>query len=147
MSTLYSKNNEPGAYKAAKNLNSSGNKYTILVVEDDEDILNLITRILESNNFNVHGFYQPEAALEHVRGGCKEGIMILSDVQMPMIGGPKLVEKIKQIRPEMKVMMMSSYSLNKADFGQLMPSTIVDDFIQKPFNIQELILKINSLCS
>jgi DNA-binding NtrC family response regulator len=117
------------------------------VVEDNEDILNLVTRILEANNFNVRGFHEPEAALEHVKGGCKEGIVILSDVQMPVIGGPKLVEKIKQIRPEMKVMMMSSYSLNKADFGQLMPSTIADDFIQKPFDMQELVTKISSLCS
>jgi DNA-binding NtrC family response regulator len=65
---------------STKNTSGAIGKYTILVVEDNKDILDLITMILQQNNFNVHGFYDAPLALEHLKGGCKEGIMILSDV-------------------------------------------------------------------
>lgn len=119
------------------------NSPTILVVEDNDDILYMISTILRKNSFNVHGFNNPAEAVEHVRGGCREGITILSDVHMPEIEGPKLVEQIKRMRPEMKVIMMSSDTMQKEDFkGILSPSVQVDDFLQKPFSVDELLLKI-----
>jgi DNA-binding NtrC family response regulator len=116
---------------------------TILVVDDNKDILYLISCILKKNGFNVHGFSDPIAALEHIRGGCKEGITVLSDVNMPSIKGPQLIEQIKELRPEMKVIMMSSDVTEKEDFGVTLSTEIkVDGFLQKPFSIDELLLKI-----
>jgi DNA-binding NtrC family response regulator len=57
------------------------------------------------------------------------------------------VEEIKKIRPEMKVLMMSASKMDESEFGQIMESTKVDGFIQKPFDMENLISKVRSLCS
>jgi DNA-binding response OmpR family regulator len=64
---------------------------------------------------------------------------------MPALTGFQLVRKIKDLRPEMKVMLMTMFEVNKPEFEAVFPSTPIDDVIRKPFTSSQLLDKIRGL--
>jgi DNA-binding NtrC family response regulator len=65
--------------------NSNNNK-SILVVDDENDIVNLIKQSLQINGLKVSPFTDPAMALEDFKVNCKTCSLILSDIRMPGIG-------------------------------------------------------------
>lgn len=112
---------------------------TILVVDDEQDILAITTKILEHHGYEVHAFSQPLKALEHVKNDCKDCDILLSDVRMPGMTGFELVKAVKNIRPDIKVMLFSSFAINKEEWRRVMPSIAVDQFLSKPFHMHQLV--------
>jgi DNA-binding NtrC family response regulator len=108
-------------------------KTTILIVDDDIDILTVTGRSLEHAGFKVHAFVDPLTALHHVQNDCKYCQVLVSDVRMPGLTGFPLVRKVKDLRPEMKVIMMTMFEVNKREFEAVFPSTLIDAVIRKPF--------------
>jgi DNA-binding NtrC family response regulator len=118
---------------------------TILIVDDDIDTLTVTGRSLEHAGFMVHAFADPLIALHHVEKDCKYCQVLVSDVRMPALTGFQLVRKIKDLRPEMKVMLMTMFEVNKPEFEAVFPSTPIDDVIRKPFTSLQLLDKIRGL--
>lgn len=59
---------------------------------------------------------------------------------MPGMPGFEFITKIKQIKPTVKVLLMSAFDVSDMEFSRALPSTIkVDGFIQKPITSQELV--------
>ena len=54
---------------------------------------------------------------------------------MPGLTGFQMAREIKKINPELKIILMSAFEIQTADFEKVMPSTSVDDFIKKPPDI------------
>ena len=117
-------------------------KTTILIVDDDIDTLTVTGRSLEHAGFTVHAFADPLIALHHVEKDCKYCQVLVSDVRMPALTGFQLVRKIKDLRPEMKVIMMTIFEVNKPEFEAVFPSTPIDAVIRKPFTPSQLVEKI-----
>jgi DNA-binding NtrC family response regulator len=117
-------------------------KSTILIVDDDVDILTVTGRSLELAGFKVHPFADPLTALHHVQNDCKYCQVLVSDVRMPALTGFQLVRKIKDLRPEMKVIMMTMFEVNKSEFEAVFPSTPIDGILRKPFTSSQLVEKI-----
>lgn len=120
---------------------------TILIVDDDLDTLTVTGRSLEHAGFKVHAFADPLTALHHVQNGCKYCQVLVSDVRMPALTGFQLVRKVKDLRPEMKVIMMTMFEVNKPEFEAVFPSTPIDDVIRKPFAPSQLVEKIRGFLS
>jgi len=118
---------------------------TILIVDDDIDTLRVTGRSLEHAGFTVHAFTDPLIALHHIQKDCKYCQVLVSDVRMPALTGFQLVRKIKDLRPEMKVMLMTMFEVNKPEFEAVFPSTPIDDVIRKPFTSSQLLDKIRGL--
>jgi DNA-binding NtrC family response regulator len=114
----------------------------VMVVDDDRDILITAGRSLVNAGFKVHGFDHPLEALQHVENGCKDCQVLVSDVRMPALTGFQLIRKVKDLRPEMKVVMMTMFEVNKREFEAVFPSTPIDDVIRKPFVPSQLVEKI-----
>ena len=116
---------------------------TILVVEDEETVRKLAVRVLKRQGYKI---------LEASEGGralllCEEFKdrihLILTDVVMPGISGRKLVDRLKEIHPEMKVLYMSGYTDNAIlHHGILEEGT---NFIQKPFSMDGLARKVREV--
>ena len=112
---------------------------TVLLVEDNADIRRLVQDTLEEGGFEVLVAADAAAAVE-IEGQFPRAIhLLLSDVMMPGISGPELAKKLKQQRPEMRVMLMSGYSKDWLilNYGW--------DFIQKPFLPTALMGKVNDV--
>ena len=125
--------------------NSNNNK-SVLVVDDEHDIVNLIKQSLQINGLKVSLFTDPLMALEDFKVNCKTCSLILSDIRMPGINGYEFVKKAKEIDEQVKVVLMSAFEINEMEFHNILPDIKVDAFLQKPFSIQQLnnvIEKIN----
>ena len=70
---------------------------------------------------------------------------MLSDIRMPEISGIKLARKVKEINPNVKVVLMTSFEIKDNEFSKVFPSTQVDGFVQKPIGIKDLTDKILSI--
>src|SRR5215210_3789069 len=118
---------------------------TILIVDDDIDTLTVTGRSLEHAGFMVHAFTDPLTALRHIQKDCKYCQVLVSDVRMPALTGFQLVRKVKDLRPEMKVVLMTMFEVNKPEFEAVFPSTPIDEVIRKPFTPSQLLEKIRGL--
>jgi DNA-binding NtrC family response regulator len=110
-----------------------------MVCDDDKDILITLSRGLERSDFEIHGFSDPVMALQHVEDGCEECEVLVTDVRMPNMNGFQLVRRIREIRPEMKVVMMTAFEGNKTELETVFPSMNVDYVIRKPFAPSKLV--------
>jgi len=116
---------------------------TVIVVEDEEAVRKLAVRSLKSLGYRVLEAPDGGKALL-LCGEFKEPIhLIITDVVMPNMSGRKLVERLKNIHLEMKVLYMSGYTDNAIlHHGVLEEGT---NFIQKPFTLDGLARKVREV--
>lgn len=112
---------------------------SILLVDDELDIVNLFTELLKSKNYAVFSFTNPLKALEDYKKNYDQYSMVISDIRMPEMNGFDLVKNIKKVDPNISIILMSAY--DNIDYSKLNNITI-NAFIQKPIKITELLSKV-----
>ncbi|HET9805329.1 MAG TPA: response regulator [Nitrososphaeraceae archaeon] len=117
-------------------LNPNQTHKSILLVDDERDIVNLFTEVFKSRNYDVFGFTNPLKALEHYKKNYDQYGMVISDIRMPEMNGLDLVKNLKKIDTNISIILMSAYV--NIDYSQLNDITI-NAFIQKPIQIKELL--------
>jgi CheY-like chemotaxis protein len=113
---------------------------TILLVDDDQAIRETAQELLEARGFTVLTANDGYQALEIYRDKADEIDIVVLDMVMPRMGGSETFDKLREINPEVKVLLSTGYSIeNQA-------ADIVDrgcaGFIQKPFSMADLTTKI-----
>jgi CheY-like chemotaxis protein len=110
---------------------------TILIVDDEVQVLALVAELLRTQGYAVMSTWDPEEALRIARAHTGSIHLLLSDLVMPGLTGPELAREIRAIHPDMKVLFMSAYSLETAeDYNvRLTPG---EPFLGKPFSIAGL---------
>ncbi len=111
---------------------------TILLVEDEEMVLKLISHMLSTMGYKVLTANSPEAAMERSREYAGEIDLLIADVVMPDLNGRELAKRLAAMRPGLPYLFMSGYSPGLLMLDPAAP------FIQKPFLIKELAVKIKS---
>ena len=109
---------------------------SILLVDDESDIVNLFKELLEKVNYEVIGFTNPLEALEHYKTNWDRYGLVISDIRMPGMTGYDLLKNIKKIDATISFFLMSAYDI--IEFSEI-ESIKVDGFIQKPIRIKELL--------
>lgn len=133
----YKKQNEKEDNKTEKPLAK------LLIVDDDSDIAQVIKRSLAKNRFLVYAFTDSEEALQNFQSYPKDHYcLMLSDIRMPGMSGIQLARRVKQINPNVKVILMTSFEIKENEFSKVFPSTQVDGFVQKPVHLEGLTNKI-----
>ena len=130
----------------AKNHNDGST--SVLAVDDEYDIVNLIKQSLQVNGNKVCTYTDANIALDHLNSDPKDSHdIVISDIRMPGMNGYEFVTRVKEIDPKVKVILMSAFEINEKEFHNLLPDIKVDAFLQKPFSLQQLhdmVLKIKA---
>lgn len=111
---------------------------SILLVDDNFDIVRLMERALKEHGFKVSAFTDPAVALEDFQINYKTCSLILSDTKMPKMNGYELIKKAKEIDKQVKVVLMSAFEINNEEFHNMLSDIKVDGFLQKPFSVWKL---------
>ncbi len=115
--------------------------YNVLVVEDDANILKLMSIRLKKSGFNVLQAENAKEALDVIHGGDAD--IMVADVMMPGMDGFRLVEKIREEGNRMPVILATAKeSLDDKREGF---NCGADDYMVKPIEHEELVLRINAL--
>jgi two-component system, cell cycle sensor histidine kinase and response regulator CckA len=110
---------------------------TILLVEDEINILKFIKDILEEKGFTVLAALDAETALRISRRHTGRIDLLITDIILPKMNGVKLSWKLLENHPDMKILYMSGYAPETV--SQYKNFREGHDFIQKPFGLHELL--------
>jgi two-component system cell cycle sensor histidine kinase/response regulator CckA len=117
-----------------------GNFQTILIAEDDPDVLRVVSLILKNAGFTVLTAVGPSEATSIAQDHTGTIHLLLSDVEMPGMIGPDLATNLKKLRPTLRVILMSGH----AD-GALLVLNYGWHFIRKPFLPEALVAVVKDV--
>ena len=123
--------------------NHAAHGETVLVVEDETDLRNMIVRALRRRNYEVLEAANGEEAVELVRHNGSGVQLLITDIIMPGIRGTEAAQQIVSMVPGLKVLYMSGYTDNAMFHQKLLDAGTV--FIQKPFSLTALEEKVRQI--
>ncbi len=115
---------------------------TVLVCEDDEMVRLLLETMLTENGYAVLTASRPREALRLATSHDGPIHVLVTDVVMPELSGPELVEQVTGIRPEVEILFLSGYSAETIR-GPALPAGSA--FLQKPFDDVALLQRVRGL--
>lgn len=110
---------------------------TILLVEDNTMVMEMVRDLLEMHGHQVLCAEEPEAAIELARGNAARIDLLVSDVVMPQMNGPELYGRLSEIIPGLKVLFMSGYANNLSVHNGFLEEGV--NFIAKPFTSETML--------
>ncbi len=120
---------------------TQGGQETILVVDDEAALLNLSTEIFSQQGYKVIPVASGRQALEVLKNTPVN--LLLSDVIMPEMDGYQLAAEVQAQYPKVKIQLASGFTDDR--HSDKMSTDLLDNIIQKPFNIKEVLTRIRSL--
>ena len=119
-------------------------KGSILVVDDEQDMLLLLERIItEDTEHRVETTVDPLEALERLKTGLYD--MVISDLKMPKMDGIRLLESIKALDSTLSVVVMTAFGTIETAVEATRKGA--SDFITKPFRRERILVTIENVMS
>lgn len=113
---------------------------TILIVDDDEPVLNIIEQLLKQHGYKTMTALNGQEAVDIAKSYEGKIDLTLLDMSMPVMGGAEAYPLLKQERPDLKVIICSGYELDEN--MKITLNEGADAFIQKPFHFEKMISEI-----
>ncbi|MFH1036138.1 MAG: response regulator [Pseudomonadota bacterium] len=113
---------------------------TVLIVEDEKQVLALAKAVLESCGYRALTANTPNEALQLLKDYTEEIHLLLTDVIMPEMNGKELQKNVLEIRPQIKTLFMSGYTADAIVHRGMLEKGV--QFISKPFTINAMIHKV-----
>jgi CheY-like chemotaxis protein len=127
----------------SQNEKLSGGTETILLIEDEYLILKVIRRLLKSYGYRVYVAADGEEALEVFDRHQDEIALVLSDVGLPKMSGIDVFKKLKEIHPQVKVILASGFF--EPDLRVSLHQLGAGGFIQKPYSNDDVLRKVREV--
>jgi CheY-like chemotaxis protein len=118
------------------------NQQTILVVEDEPTVGEVVAMLLGNLGYNVISAENGEIAERIVAERGSEIDLVLTDLNMPRMNGRELVQRLREINPRVQVILTSG---NNPAHDQPSAQPLEFDFLPKPFRQQDLALKVHQV--
>ncbi|MBM3544587.1 MAG: response regulator [Alphaproteobacteria bacterium] len=115
---------------------------TVLLVEDEDAVRSFAARALRQRGYQVLEATTGAEALEVFTNHQGEVDLVVSDVVMPEMDGPTLMEKLRATRPDVKIVFISGYA--EDSFRRQLAENEDFIFLQKPFDLKELAAVVKS---
>ncbi len=116
---------------------------TVLLVEDDDTVRALTRRVLQRQGYEVLEARNGIEALRLAEPASQVIDLVISDIVMPELGGRQLVERLRSIRPEVPVLLMSGYTDDAIVRHGITEATAM--FLPKPFTTEALANKVRAV--
>ena len=116
---------------------------TILLVEDEDAVRMFSSRALRDKGYRIIEASNGESALEFIQKNASIIDLVITDVVMPKMDGPTLMEHIKEFNPKMKIIFISGYT--EDSFRNSLANNSQVHFLSKPFNLKELAGKVKEV--
>ena len=115
----------------------------VIIVEDEELISTMIRLNLEQEGFAVESFIAAEQMLEYVANHPTGLDIVLLDIMLPGMTGEEALPRLRALNATVPILMLTAKQdidtrVNTLDHG-------ADDYLPKPFNVRELIARVNAL--
>lgn len=115
--------------------------FKILIAEDDRELRQLFTHVLLKNGYSVMGVGNGKEALEALSGEYFD--LVISDIMMPVMDGYELVRALREGGSNIPVMMITAKdAFDDMRLGFLSGG---DDYMVKPINVNEMVLRVSAL--
>jgi DNA-binding NtrC family response regulator len=110
---------------------------SILLVDDDIELLKALTKVLERSGYTVTGHHCAETAIQELRRRQEPYDLVITDESMPGMRGIDLLHTFKESFPQMPIIIMTAFG----DWGQYMEAMNAGafEFVTKPVNKTELL--------
>ena len=134
---------EPTAAPPSKLTPAPGGTETVLLVEDEEGLRNLLNSTLEEKGYTVLSAVHGKEALHVAQKFMGRIDLLLTDVIMPEMGGRALAEQFAALHPDAKVLFMSGYTDDMVMRNGVLEADV--EFLQKPYAMATLLHKIRAV--
>ncbi|HEX4512497.1 MAG TPA: ATP-binding protein, partial [Polyangiaceae bacterium] len=132
---------QPVAAQAPPSRAALAGTETVLVVDDDEQVLAVTERALRRAGYRTLGARHPGEAIVHCEQHPGAIDLLLTDVRMPQMNGKQLAERLVAMRPSMKILYTSGYTDNVVLSGDAREVA----FVQKPTTPETLLRKVRDV--
>lgn len=129
------------ALMAENNHEKTGIKKTILLVEDEGEILSLVTSILEKKGYRVLSAADAETAIRIASDSPEQIDLLLTDIRLPGMNGVELSKVLEPKLPNLKTLFMSAYAVGMIDSLSVNGQKV--NLIAKPFTIKDLLSAVH----
>lgn len=116
----------------------SSDHHKIMVVDDEPDLLTMVTLYLKAWCFEVEGFSDPLEALEYFKNNSARVSLVITDIRMPSMTGLELAANILKIKPDAKLMLMTAFDVTSLELNANVPIAKRQDILKKPFRLAEI---------
>jgi two-component system, cell cycle sensor histidine kinase and response regulator CckA len=124
-------------------LAAAGGTETVLLVEDEESVRQLVRETLESRGYRVLEAGNGNAGIALAAGHSGPIHLVITDVVMPGLSGPELTQQLLAARPGLKVLYLSGYAPDAVSIP--LAADAQKAFLQKPFTLQNLSRKVREI--
>lgn len=108
---------------------------SILVLDDESDIVFTFKRYLEASGFAVYGFTDPSLALEHFGNNVGHYALVLTDIRMPNMDGLEFAARVRTLSRRVRILLMSAFDLKDLAVES---SLGISEILQKPLSPHQL---------
>jgi DNA-binding response OmpR family regulator len=121
------------------------NTQSILVVDDEFDIVESIKLWLHKRGLDIQGFTNPLVALEYFKNNSSRIGLVLTDIRMPQMNGFELVKRMRALGTEVRIILMSAFEINHVEIARVLPDIKIDSLISKPISLRNLTKTIDKI--
>ena len=121
----------------------TGGSESILLVDDQEDVLQIETEMLEMLGYEVTGISDASEALDHFSAHSDQYDLIVTDMTMPHMTGDKLAKELKRIRSNIPIIMFTGFS--ELISREKAESMGIEGFLTKPVQLSQMAVMIRKV--
>ena len=112
------------------------NARRVMYIDDEEALVFLMSRVLQRSGYQVSGFHNPEQALQVLQERAGDFDVVVTDLSMPGMSGFQLARAIKEVRPDLPVVVTSGYV--RPEDREVALEIGVCELVLKPDTVEEL---------
>jgi len=115
----------------------------ILVVDDEPELRGLLVMLLESEQFVVYEADDGISCLDMLRDHGEHIVLVITDLNLPRLGGADLVSRIRAFKPAVGILVMTGFAAD--DVRDAVTQAGANDFLFKPFRPDEALATVHRM--